>query len=116
MNQTANQTTFDLMDKLLNASAINNRASRKAPSPFDAFDGVELYDEASQDLLNDVAALECYSNLQRSMLRSISRNLMSARSRGWRILYEDFRAFTFVANQSMAMLQEIFNNAVDTVR
>lgn len=119
MNETANQTTFDLIDRLLNASAtFNNRSSRQQspPSPLDPFRGIDLFDEASQELLNNIETLSGYTKLQRAMLTSISRNLMTSRSRGWRILFDDFKAFDYVAKATVSMLQSLFNDAVDKVR
>lgn len=119
MNQTANQTTFDLLEQLLNASsaAMNNRSSRQASfSPMDPIGSVDLFDEASQDLLNDLDTLGSYSKQQRAMIAATSRNLMEVRSSSWRVLFDDFKDFTFASQNSMSVLQSIFNNAVDRVR
>lgn len=119
MNQTANQTTFDLLEQLLNASsaAMNNRSSRQTSiSPMDPIGSADLFDEASQDLLNDLDTLGSYSKQQRAMIAATSRNLMEVRSSSWRVLFDHFKDFTFASQNSMSVLQSIFNNAVDRVR
>lgn len=120
MNQTANQTTFDLIDKLLNASSAaaggGNRSSRAANSPStDPFRGVDLFDEASQDLLNDLDSLPGFTKMQRAIMAAFSRNLLSTRARGWRILFDDLKTFVTIPRSSMSTMQSIFNNAVDKV-
>lgn len=113
MNQTANQTTFDLIEKLLNASAVNNRAGRNA-DPFGSAD--MLFDAESQGLLNDLENMKSYSGYQRSVLKQITRNLMRGRSYGWRTIFDDFRALANVAKPSIKILQWMFNTAAKNVR
>lgn len=117
MNQTANQTTYDLLGQLLNASAtFTNRSSRQASSQLEPFAGIDLFDEAGQDLLDDLESNPSYSKMQRAILMAIPRNLRAVRSRGWRALLEDFSAFSYVTKSSIQTLQIIFNKVVDKVR
>ena len=122
MNQTANQTTFDLMEQLLNVSsaALNNsRIRRQAPSPHgtkDPFRAINLFDEESQTLLYDLQSHSSFSKLQRNIMKSVSRGIIEARLRGWRSLLEDFKTFSNVAKSNVAMLHDLFNEAEDNVR
>lgn len=99
------------MDKLLNASAINNRGSRTDVP----FRGVNIFDEPSQELLYELEASGLYSDLQLAIIPAISRNLASARTRAWRKSFDGFKAILSAANASMSVLHERFNKAVDSV-
>lgn len=115
MNATANQTTFDLMDKLLNASALNNRSSRRDTPSVDPFRGVNIFDEPSQELLYDLEATDFYSDSQLATISAVSRNLVSLRAGAWRTSFDGFQAILSAANTTMSSLHETFNKAVDSV-
>lgn len=124
MNQTANQTTFDLMEQLLNASSFNisrssrayDQQQRRHPRhPLDPFQGVNLFESDSQQLIDDLQTLATYSPLQRAILKAVSRNLMTDRSRGWRTLVAELKDMTRAAKSSMTILQGIFKNAMNEV-
>lgn len=102
------------MDRLLNASAINNRESRQVSH--DLFSDIELLDEDSRDFLYDIESSDTFPKYALHYIQRVLLKLRRMRNTAWQQLSRTFNHIFQVVDETVNPLYRLFNEAADNVR